>query len=200
MLTCCRRSADPHLFSVDMLVEKRPDYVFNNDRQNEKSVAITKDIEVSEREKTDIMGMGSFPKEERMKEKRRAYLVVMLLVLFFLTKGFLRYREYVNKKESMQLKAQADFESRSSDLLVRGDKSREESADLSENHGQAVNEDITRIIRQKYSEVNSLCDEYYQNSFCKRDNEKAAEKINSIVSGLTDKEGIDNIISYVFLL
>ena len=141
--------------------------------------------------------MRSSLKEAQVKNERMLYWVVILVIVAVLIIVFWRYREYVHKSESRRLKAEADMESLRSDLLAQYEKTRINMDDASEIQGQAVNEDFTRIIRQKYSEVNSLCDEYYQSRHSKKDNEKATEKVNSIVSGLTDKEGIDNIISYV---
>ena len=138
-----------------------------------------------------------FLRSEHLRKQRRGYAIIFLVGLFICMKGFLRYREYVHKKEYMRLKAQVNPENQKHDLLIEFEKSRTASTESLKKREQTANEYFVRTIRQQYAEINSFCDEYYQSSFDKRNNEKAADKINSIVRSLTEKEGIEKVISYV---
>lgn len=97
----------------------------------------------------------------------------------------------------MRLKAQANFESQKPDLLIKFEKSSMKSTVSLEKRGQTAKEDFVRAIRQHFAEMNSFCDEYYQSTFEKKNNEKSADKINDIVRSMTEKEGIEKVIAYV---
>ena len=181
ILLSCRHSADSNLHCADMLMYEHPDSALSL-KYDDKEIA-SKSL--------------FFLRSEHLRKQRRGYAIIFLVGLFICMKGYLRYREYIHKKEYMRLKTQKNFEGQKPDLLLEFEKSRTASTESLEKREQTANEDFVRTIRQQYAEINSFCDEYYQSSFDKRNNEKAADKINSIVRSLTEKEGIEKVISYV---
>lgn len=62
---------------------------------------------------------------------------------------------------------------------------------------KSVDEAFIRIIRQRYSEINELCDDYYQGKYNRNGNEQIISKMAEIISNFTDKTNLVNIEEYV---
>ncbi|MDE6548216.1 MAG: tetratricopeptide repeat protein [Muribaculaceae bacterium] len=135
--------------------------------------------------------------EEKKNNYKLLYCILILVFIVVSCVGFWISREKILSEKSMRLKAEADLESLRSDLLTQLEKTEKSKKDDSNSTGRSIDKDFVKIIRSKYSEANSLCDNYYQGKYNKKDKEKITSEINNIVNGLKEKSSVDRIEEYV---
>ena len=135
---------------------------------------------------------------ERVQKWKMYILLILLIVMVVGIIIVFRVRERIHKEESERLKTEADIESLRSDLLSQLDAAKMALAKASESTVRRKTADFENIIRQRYSEANRLCDDYYQKEALLRGKEKAInEEIREIVSSFTDEEELDKIAEYI---
>lgn len=121
-----------------------------------------------------------------------AYLICMILLMLSFAIYYF-YRMQIHKKESKIEQLTANIEGVRNDLKLQIER----TESLTKNKNHPVAKQYLQAIKGKYSKVNALCDEYYQNSGNLKSNEKLLEEAIEEIANLNNQEYMDGIEEYV---
>lgn len=135
--------------------------------------------------------------ERKRSDERRLYLMVMLAIAAIGVTGIWIYREGLHKERERYLKMVSDMESLRSDLTSQlENKDSSTQSDITP-EVKEVDEAFIRIIRQRYAEINELCDDHYQGKYTRNGNGQIISKMTEIIGNFTDKSNLVKIEEYV---
>lgn len=133
-------------------------------------------------------------REERLKKERAlsfaivfAIVMVVIIVYLFLHVGMIRRQKEIEREI-------ADIESLKKDLQLQLERNQ---ANIDKEGKNAVSASFIRHIRENYSQVNTLCDSYYQlpkNSSAK---DRISTEADKIIQDFTNEESLKEIETYV---
>ncbi|MDE6023073.1 MAG: hypothetical protein K2G13_06180, partial [Muribaculaceae bacterium] len=135
--------------------------------------------------------------ERKRSNERRFYLMIMLAIAAIGVTGIWIYRERLHRERERYLKMVPDMESLRSDLTSQLEKKGSSTQSDITPEVKEVDEAFIRIIRQRYAEINELCDGHYQGKYTRKGNEQIISKMTEIIGNFTDKSNLVKIEEYV---
>lgn len=142
-------------------------------------------------------GMKNTLKKEKVRNERMAYWIIFMGFAIICIVIFWRLREHVHREHSIRLKAEADIQSLKSDFLSQLENAKTVVPISSNKESLQKRDEFINVIRQRYSEANALCDDYYQGRYSKEKNECVVNNILKIVRSFTEKSSLEKIGEYV---
>ncbi len=135
--------------------------------------------------------------KEKVRNERIIYIFAILLGMVLSFTIYLRLRERMHREISIRLKTEADMESLRTDFQIQLENALNLAQTVSNEIEEKTDTDFVRIIRQRYAEANSLCDDYYQGRYNKGEKETISIEINKIVKSFTERSSLKKIEEYV---
>lgn len=145
---------------------------------------------------SEVVGQFDKSLQRQSKERQRAeraftWLFVIVLIAIGIA-VYMYYKTQLYKKESQISRLNIDLEGLRSDLQLQIEKVayHNVTTDLS------TCKPYLKLMREKYSEVNALCDKFYQRP-PKSSEDETWQKIKQIIGNFTDAEYLKEIENYV---
>ncbi|MDE6022838.1 MAG: hypothetical protein K2G13_04970 [Muribaculaceae bacterium] len=141
--------------------------------------------------------LRSVSREEKIRNERLSYWLMFLVIVVLGVVAYCIQRERMHKERAARLTLEVDLESLRSDLHAQLENVGKAKGDASKEYDVEFNEDYLKVIRRKYAETNSLCEDFYQGRYRKKKKEEIFAEINNILKDFTDKSGLEKIGEYV---
>lgn len=130
---------------------------------------------------------------ERLRVRMFIIYLSVIILLFICVIGYLYYRLKLHKKEAKIYELTAALEG------IRNELSSQ--IEISEKINQSETRSKVRpyfdIVKERYSKINALCDDYYQNTIVGISNEKVYQETVKTIANFTDDEYLNEIGEYV---
>lgn len=135
--------------------------------------------------------------QARVKNVRMLLCIAFLCIIIVCMMAIWKMRERIHKENSLCLKMEADLESLRFDLQTQLMKTGMMSENSSIDSIESKFEGFERIIKQRYAEVNRLCDDYYPH--CDRNDDKKGIKAeaNKVIMTFSEKYSLEEIEKFV---
>lgn len=130
---------------------------------------------------------------QKVKNEKLTYGIIILVCIVLGLFIIWRSRERIHSEKNIRLKAEADLESLRSDMQAQLEKAENDI-------GQEIfseNNELIRLIRQKYSVVNTFCDDYYQGLYSKREKDRVLIEVNNIIKDFTERSSLLKISEFI---
>ncbi len=135
---------------------------------------------------------------QKIKNERLKYGIIILVCVAIGLFIIWRSRERIHSEKNIRLRAEADLESLRSDLQAQLENAKKLHEDTHEGNYLGFNRDyFFKVVRRKYAETNSLCEEYYQGRYSKKKKSDIFAEINNILKDFTEKPSLEKIGKYV---